>query len=262
MSDVQGGAGSTAGDLPLDPATLRELWDFGDPAASEARLAAAAADRSRPPSHRAELATQRARALGLQGRFDEADDVLDAVLDGADVPPPVRGVVGVRVALERGRLRRSAGDPGAAVVHLRAAVADAERIGATALAVDALHMLALADAGHAEEWTARALDVVAASTDPEVRRWEVALQNNLGWARHDAGAYESALEAFRAAHRAAVEGGSVEQVQVGRWAVARCLRSMGRFDEARAIQEQLAVERPDDEHVAEELEKLAAGERD
>lgn len=247
---------------PFDAAHLREMWDFRDPAASEARFAAAASDRSRPPSHRAELATQRARALGLQGRFDEADDVLDAVLDGADVPPPVGGVVGVRVALERGRLRRSAGDPAAAVVHLRAAASVAERIGATALEVDALHMLALADADRAEEWTARALGVVAGSTDLEVRRWEVALQNNLGWARHDAGAYDDALAAFRAAHRAALEVGTVEQEQIGRWAVARCLRSMGRFDEARALQEQLAVERPDDGYVAEELARLAAGERD
>ena len=55
----------------------------------------------------------------------------------------------VRVALERGRLRNSAGDPAAAVPLFRAAAEGAASAGLVFLQVDALHMLAIADPAHA-----------------------------------------------------------------------------------------------------------------
>lgn len=247
---------------PLPPDEVRALWDFADPEASERRFAAAAADAARPVGHRAELITQQARALGLQQRFDEADALLDDLDAGRLVPLPLPDVAVLRVELERGRLRRAEGSLRAAVVHLQAAAEEATFHGYLALAVDALHMLALADPDHAEQWTAQALDVVHESTDPEVRRWLVALHTNLGWTRHDAGEHEAALEAFRAAQQAAADREDVEQEQIARWSVARCLRSLGRFAEAREMQEQLAVERPGDEYVAEELAALATERRD
>jgi hypothetical protein len=85
---------------------LDDLWDFSDPAGSEVRLRAAAQE-STDAASRAEFQTQVARALGLQERYDEADAILDAIR--ADSP-----VIVVRVALERGRLRNSSGDPAAA----------------------------------------------------------------------------------------------------------------------------------------------------
>lgn len=52
---------------PLEQAVLDELWDFGEPGASERRLAEA--QRREPDeARRAELLTQEARAVGLQGR--------------------------------------------------------------------------------------------------------------------------------------------------------------------------------------------------
>jgi hypothetical protein len=48
---------------------LDELWDFGDPAGSERRLASEAASQAHTDAERAELLTQQARALGLQERF-------------------------------------------------------------------------------------------------------------------------------------------------------------------------------------------------
>ena len=48
------------------------------------------------------------------------------------------------------------------------------------LQVDALHMLAIADADHAAEWTARALAVLDGVTDPRTLRWRVSLHNNAG----------------------------------------------------------------------------------
>ncbi|MGL4255375.1 MAG: hypothetical protein ACRCSL_03510 [Microbacterium sp.] len=65
------------------------------------------------PATRAELETQVARALGLQERFDEADAVLSTT-------PVLSAALTVRVALERGRVRNSAGDPAAARSGARA----------------------------------------------------------------------------------------------------------------------------------------------
>src|SRR3954447_2375440 len=104
---------NTMCDMPISQSLLDELWDFSDPGASEERLRAAA-ERQTDAGSRAELQTQVARALGLQERFDEADEVLDLIR--AESLP-----VGVRVALERGRLRNSGGDAGAAIPLFRAA---------------------------------------------------------------------------------------------------------------------------------------------
>ncbi|WP_051480415.1 NAD(P)-dependent oxidoreductase [Cellulomonas sp. KRMCY2] len=260
-----------AADAPCAPVAIRDLWDVDDPVASARRFADAAADLTRPPGHRAELATQQARALGLQGRFAEAEAVLDAFAAPADAALAAPAddslaapadVVQVRVLLERGRLRNSAGDPAAAVLHFQAAL-DAAAVlpGQEHLAVDALHMLALAEPERARAWTERALAIAGTSTDPETRRWLVALHNNLGWHLHDAGDLEPALEQLELARAAAVEVGTVEQEQLARWAIARCLRSLGRDAEALAMQRVLLAERPDDPYVREEHDLLAGGAR-
>lgn len=239
-------------DDQLAPEALRELWDFDDPPASERRLATAAADVRRAAGHRAELATQHARALGLQGRFPDADAVLDSIAEPT-------GGVRVRVLLERGRLRTSAGDPAAAVPLFSAAAEAAKAHGAAWLQVDALHMLAIADAGREEEWAAVALAVVDGSDDPEVTRWACPLHTNLGWYLHDAGRWAEALAEFHQAHAASAPG---DQEQIARWAIARCLRSLGRTAEALAIQRDLSAERPTDPYVTEELGLLGSGSGD
>lgn len=114
-----------------------------------------------------------ARALGLQGRFEEAG----AVLDGVSHPHPLARS---RVALEQGRLRNSAGNPAAAIPYLRDALAHADAAGSDALAIDVLHMLAIADTDRADDWTRQGLARAGASSDPRARRWRGALHNTLG----------------------------------------------------------------------------------
>jgi tetratricopeptide (TPR) repeat protein len=195
-----------------------------------------------------------ARALGLQGRFDEADALLDTIAtDPAGAP--AHPVVGVRRDLERGRLRNSAGDPAAARPLFRSALRQAEESGLDFLAADAAHMLAIADPDGAERWTRRGLAVVQRSDDPRCARWAGSLHNNLGWSRHDAGDHAAALAEFQAALAAYRAGGTDEQVRVARWTVARCLRSLGRLDEALAIQTELASG-PSDGYVDEEIGEL------
>jgi tetratricopeptide (TPR) repeat protein len=248
------------GSQRLDPVALDALWDFADPAGSEQRLRGAIDLAPADSTEHAELTTQLARALGLQHRFDDARALLDVVaLRGCADP-----IVGIRLSLERGRLLNSSGSPAAAIEHFIDALGTARSSGEDFLEVDAAHMLAISDRAHSDDWTAQALRAVGRSQDPRTQRWAGSLHNNAGWARHDAGDYAAALEEFEAALTAYALYGTVEQVRVARWAVARALRSLARFDEALQIQLRLAAHGPADGYVEEELTELllATGRRE
>lgn len=193
---------------------LDALWDFGDASATEARLRAAVEAES-DPARREELRTQVARALGLQGRYADADALLDTI-------EPRGAAVRTRLALERGRVRNSSGEPTVAIPWFADAASTAEGAGLTFLHVDALHMLGIADAANVEAWTARAFAVLDGSEDPRVLRWCVSLHNNLGWARFAAGGLAAALEEFEAALEAAERYGTAQQVEWAREAIDEC----------------------------------------
>ncbi len=266
-----GGVDDSTDQVPAEPSRHRgdeqqlidRLWDFGDPAASEERFREAADDDSHPAHVRAVLSTQLARAIGIQGRGDEALAVLDEVAAAGPAPDePQRDAAEVRarVSIERGRILAAADRRAEAVPELTRGVREAALAGSNFLVLDALHMLALNDAGHEEEWAAEGLDVLAGSRDPRVLRWGVALHNNLGWTMHDSGRAEAALAEFQQAVDAADRYGTTEQQHVARWSVARCLRTLGRTDEALELQRELARARPDDPYVQSELAELTKDE--
>ena len=200
----------------LDQKTLDRLWDFDNPELSEQRFREAMTDERYDADERAELATQLGRAIGLQGRFEEADALLDAI-DGEDEPN-----IGVRIVLERGRLLNSSGHPAMAVPLFEQAAELGDHLGEEFLAVDALHMLAIADADHAELWTRSALEYASTAHDPNTRRWMVALHNNLGWSLHGAGRLTEALVEFQLAEQWAERVGTPAQQQYARDAIAEC----------------------------------------
>ncbi|GAA1260663.1 tetratricopeptide repeat protein [Arthrobacter pascens] len=200
----------------LDQKTLDRLWDFDNPELSEQRFREAMADGKYDADERAELATQLGRAIGLQGRFEEADALLDAI-DGEDEP-----TIGVRIVLERGRLLNSSGHAAMAVPLFEQAAELGDHLGEEFLAVDALHMLAIADADHAELWTRSALEYASTAHDPSTRRWMVALHNNLGWSLHGAGRLTEALVEFQLAEQWAERVGTPAQQQYARDAIAEC----------------------------------------
>jgi tetratricopeptide (TPR) repeat protein len=222
---------------------LDVLWDFSDPVASEQRFLAAGDD--------AELRTQVARALGLQGRFDEGEAVLAEITDET---PAVR----VRVILERGRLLNSAGSHASATLHFAEAARLAEDAGLLFLAIDAVHMLAIADRAHAAAHTARGISLVERAAEPRTRRWRISLLNNEGWRLFDDGEVAAALRSFELAAEAATVFGTGDQRFWARWAIARALRELGDLAQARSLQTALLAERPDDEDVHAELRILGA----
>jgi tetratricopeptide (TPR) repeat protein len=161
---------------------LRPLWDFDDLDATEARFRAL----------REEALTQLARVQGLREDYDAGDRLLDEVAED-----DVR--VRIRVDLERGRLRRSAGDREAALPLFERAFAAAVEAGEEWLAADAAHMAALAapDREGFVAWTNRGLEL--AERSGAAAYWAGPLLNNLGWEHFDAEEYEQALELFERA---------------------------------------------------------------
>lgn len=223
------------------------LWDFSDPAASEQRFRDAVADGAGD-----EARTQVVRALGLQGRFEEAQLELDAI-------PKESALVSARASLEQGRLLRSSGRPSEARPWFERALADSEVAGADYYALDALHMIALVQPEDESIATSlSALRRAEASPDPRCVNWAGSIANNLGWTFHDAGRYDEALEQFERAVRARERQGDAGRLGIARWCVARCLRSLGRHEDALAILTELDQE---DGYVHEEIgeNRLALG---
>src|SRR5262245_5798447 len=153
---------------------LRSLWDFDDLDASQASLRDQLG-RETTDGGRAEVLTQLARVEGLRDRFEQGDGLIDeaAVLAEDDA------VARARIDLERGRLRRSSGDPVAARPLFDAAFRVAVDEGQTSIAADAAHMAALVapDRDGFAAWTQRGVDL--AETDEGARYWLGPLYNNL-----------------------------------------------------------------------------------
>jgi tetratricopeptide (TPR) repeat protein len=199
----------------LNQQTLDQLWDFDDPALSETRFRAAITDAAYDADERAELATQLGRSIGLQGRYEEADALLDSI--DADEP-----TVAVRVLLERGRVLNSSGHAEMAVPLFEQAAELADHLSEEFLAVDALHMLAIADPAHAETWTRSALEYASTVHDLRTKRWMVSLHNNLGWTLHEAGRCTEAMVEFQLAEQWAERVGTPRQQELARAAINDC----------------------------------------
>jgi hypothetical protein len=241
---------------------LPTLWDFADPAGSEGRFRAAAASAAGDRVLAAEALTQEARAQGLQRRFEDAD----ATLDRAETllgPGPSRGRV--RLLLERGRVRNSSGRRVESRRWFLDALEAAQACGEDGLAVDAAHMLGIAEEPAAAlDWNLRAIAMAEASSAPAARRWLPMLCNNTAWTLHEGGRAAEALPWFEKALAEFETTGRAGPIHAARWAVAKCLRTLGRTAEALARQEALlaTAEGSDDGFVAEELaECLAASGR-
>lgn len=223
------------------------LWTIDDPAKGFEELTKALADN---PESADELHTQICRSLGLQGKFDEAWAEL------GKVSPEPSDIVKVRLALESGRLKNSSGDKKAAEPFFLSALEEAERHGYDYYAVDAAHMLGIVTAGQVSlDWNEKAIGMAAKSADKRAQGWQGSLLNNIGWTYHDSGEYEKALDKFKAALAYRESLGNEVRIRIGRWAVARCLRSLKRYDEALAIQLDL-IRYPEQGYVSEELGEL------
>lgn len=221
------------------------LWNFDDPAATEMRFRLL----------EAETQTQRARTHSLRRQFAEAHAILDLV---EPLATPENARLRVRYLLERGRTHNSAKEKDLARRLFREAWELARSAGEDGLAVDAAHMLGIVETGDESIfWNAEALKLSQSSSDPKARKWLGSLSNNLGWTYHDLGRFDDALACFQTALAARKEAGAPGPERIARWCVARCLRSLGRLEEALEIQQVLRAEHEasgsSDGYVSEEL---------
>ena len=239
---------------------IDSFWEYTDPALSEERFRSALG--TAQGDERLELLTQIARTYSLRKRFGEAHQVLNEVEQQlADAGPRPR----VRHLLERGRTFNSGGEKEKARMLFVEAWEQASAARQEGLAVDAAHMVAITYSGtrDAIEWNQRGLVAARASQDAKARALIPAMLNNAAWDLHDMGRFSEALPLFEEAQAEWIARGKPKQIQNAKWAVARCLRSLGRYDDALAIQRALEAEHKAadtvDGYVFEEMAENLAG---
>lgn len=225
------------------------LWDYDDPEKTEKVFKELFAEsrNSGDREYQAQLLTQIARTHSLRRDFEEAHRILDdvekminVVATALDIETPVARI---RYLLERGRTHNSAGDIEAARSFFLEAWERARNARQDYHAVDAAHMLGICEPKDASlMWNNRAMEAAEASDDPRAKDWLGALYNNTGWTYHDAGEYERALELFEKGWAWRRELDNPQATQIAKWAVARAKRSLGRTEEALAMQQSLLEE--------------------
>ena len=239
---------------------IDSYWEYSDPAGSEERFREAL--QTAQGDEQLELLTQIARTYSLRRMFAEAHALLDEVepqLNGAGVRPRLRYL------LERGRTYNSSGEKETARELFTEAWELGQGSGEEGLAVDAAHMVAITNSGSEEAigWNLRGLEIARTSDDHNAQSLVPAMLNNAAWDLHDMERYEEALPLFKEAQEEWTRRGKPVQIQIARWSVARCLRSLERHEEALAVQRELEAEHENagtaDGFVFEELaENLAA----
>lgn len=216
------------------------LWNYEDPAGTEQKFRdlLPEAQASSDKAYHLQLLTQIARTLGLQRKFEDAHHLLDQVeahlVDAASI-------VQIRYLLERGRVMNSSGVKEQALPLFIKAWETARAAGEDSYAVDAAHMIAIAEPDTEQQllWNQKALALAVQTEDARAKKWPGSLYNNIGWTYHDAGDYAQALEYFEQALAWRRKQGDIGTIRIAQWCVARALRSQGRLDEALAKQQDL-----------------------
>ncbi len=241
------------------------MWDYTYPDSTEMRfkeilpLLTQTSEFSISDAYHAELLTQIARAQGLQGKFTEAAaNLLKADSLITDDMPIAR----IRFLLERGRLLNTIGQrQDATDLFLKAYNFGIENK-LDYQALDAAHMLGITTPADEQlQWSLKALEIAETSEDLRCKNWLGALYNNIGWTYFDKDDYLQAHKLFVKGYEWRKEQGEEQAARIARWAVARSLRALFRFQEALHIQLSLENEiaeknLPPDGYVYEELAEL------
>lgn len=240
---------------------LFDLWDYDDPAATEVLFISllAPAQQSDNSEYLPILMTQLARTHSLRDDFTLAHELLDqakSLITEQELRP------WVYLLLERGRAYNSSGKKEKARGYFKEAFITAELLGDDYLAVDAAHMVAIAQTLENQmKWNIIALGIAESSKSAQARNWLGSLYNNMAWTLFDQGDYEKALDLFEKAVEFRREKKNTDRLKIARWAVARTYRALHRLNEAFEIQQSLLAETegrglPSDGTVVEELAEL------
>ena len=232
------------------PTDFDKLWDYSKPDETEKkfRQLLSEAERANDPSYLAQLLTQIARTQGLQNRFDEAHATLDRV---EKMLTDDLKLARIRYLLERGRVFNSSGKPDRAmplfVQASELAIAEKEN----RYAIDAIHMIAIAepDPQKQVEWNLKG--IAMAQADPEQRGWLFSLYNNIAESYALLKDYQSALSYINKLIDFQRERGEADPYTLKD--KARFHRLLGHPDESLAIIQKVAETKPNDGWIEEEL---------
>jgi tetratricopeptide (TPR) repeat protein len=232
-----------------------KLWNYNDPAATEKKFRdiLPRAEASHDTSYLALLLTQIARTEGLQSEFGKAHATLDRV---EKMLTPDLKFARVRYLLERGRVFNSSDHQDKSLPLFHQADELAESIHEMGLAIDAIHMVAIAepDPKQQVEWNLKGIAMV--ESDPRWNGWLRAFFNNIGESYLSLKDYKNAANYF---HKLAV----FEQEKDGGANIytikdeAKTLRLGGHPEKSLAMMEpvfkKLQSEKKDDGYIREEL---------
>ena len=219
------------------------LWDFSKPDETEQRFRELLprAQASGDLDYHLQLLTQIARTEGLQGRFDDAHATLDRVEAKLERAQPATRM---RYLLERGRAFNSSKKPEEARSLFLEAWSYGTREKVDYHALDAAHMLEIVERKELKlAWSERAMKLAETSEDARCKLWLGSLYNNTGWTLYYLGRHEEALALHEKCRDWHAERENVEPALISRWAVAKCLRALKRYEEALAILREVLEER-------------------
>ena len=238
-------------------ADIDALWDYNQPAVSEARFRDALKTESGDDA--LELETQIARTFSLRSEALKAHAFLDTVQ--RRINEKTRPAARVRYLLERGRTFQSAGE----ALKARPLFFEAWQLGdkekLTLLAIDAAHMMAIVETGdEAQRWNERAMALAMGSLTPRAIRWRGSLANNMGHTERERGNFDAAMKHFQASLTAFQLTRSSSQIRTAKWQIANVMRLQKRYDDALAMQllieaEAAEAQQPDG-YVFEEIAEI------
>lgn len=245
---------------------IAKLWDFSNPELSEERFRSALD--TAVGDDVLILQTQIARTYLLRKDFKRARELLRSLESRVQA---AQAEAQVRYWLELGRTYASHQHPAesqtieskqiARAAYSRAlAIAKEARL--DGLAVDAIHMFVFVDTDPADQLGRgrEALALVESSDQPDAKRWEASVHNNIGEALYELGRYDEAETHFKRALSLRMKADNPKATRDAYWQIARVLRAQKHVDEALEIQlrlerESSAAGNPQD-YVFEELELL------
>ena len=217
-----------------------KLWNFQKPSDTRVSFVKVLDEKKLNQSDLLQLKTQIARTYSLESNFDMAHKTLDEIKDEVSSYP----IANVRYNLEKGRTYNSSNNKDEAKKYFLIALDLASDHNLEALAIDAAHMMGIAESNPAKqlEWNEKALNLAEKAKDPKAQAWKGSLYNNIGWTYHDKKDYQKALEYFKKGVVFRESQGDAYTLGIAKWTVARTYRSLKQYDKALVIQEALLEE--------------------
>ena len=214
---------------------ISDMWDFSDPQACEKNFRKKMEEFSTSAFYVWELQTQVARALGLQGKFDEAFQILDSIQAGFEYAPTCesKDLVGIRYNLERGRILKLTNKVEDSIRYFRFALKLAMKIRADDLSIDAIKMLLdMSSVNDRIELGLKGINIATELGNENLYPIVGAFALNVGEAYLENKNYQKAIEQFMHARDIFSKLFDAEKVRKIRISICIAQRGLGNYKEA------------------------------